>query len=400
METLLQFLGLNDNFFSQCDIYIDENNMPNGSGLLINKYVLTLDHIITGKNIYINKIKYDVLYKIEEYDIIVLQQFNYNGNINEFLNELNNYIRYINISEIDNHINTQFKIFKSNLILNLNKIENTFLKSNILPEILLGKFNIIFNKFITTTTDLSGLSGSVCYKDKHIFGLLVSQNNSDIEVIPVEIIYDLLNIHHKHKIRYIPININGNIITSNYKNLYKNDMIIQMNDINVDDFGMVYFDKYKQYISISTYILLYEHNIIYFKIQRNTHKSKKKIEIQYKIENFTENKIQINIKENEKKIIIKNLCFKELSEEYLLKIYSIKKIPSINYANIYSNKKLLYLDDNNTDENIIDKSSLLLLNKISGHKINNLNQIKHYFNQKKCVIELINSNNEIIKINI
>jgi hypothetical protein len=396
METLLQFLGLSGNFFSQCEIYINDDIIPNGFGLIINKYVLTLDHIITDKNIYINKTKYNILYKIEEYDIIVLHKSEYVGNIDEFLNEFIDNIEYMNISRMDKHMNTQFKIFKSNLILILNRIENTSLKSNILPEILLGKFNIIPNKFINNTSNLAGFSGSVCYKDNKIFGLLVSQNDDDIEVMPIEIIYDLLKIHSKHGLRYFPVNIYGNIINSSNNLFCKNDMINKINNIQIDEFGMIYYKKYNHYIPIQTFLLLYDNNKIIINVIRNRPKVKKEIIINYKLEKFAENKIKINIKENNKQIIIKNLCFKELSEDYLIKIHNDKKIHKIDYENIYTNKKLLYL----ANDDSIDCSSLLLLKKISGHKINNLNQINHFITQKKCVIELLNPNNEIIKLNI
>ncbi len=319
METLLQFFGLTENNIIQCNIYIDDDPIPNGYGLVLNNYVLTLHHIITGKKICIDKIIYNILYEFEEYDIIVLCKNNYKGNITEFLTLLENEINTncIKLSDINKYMNTRFKIFKSNIILNLNRIENTSLKSNILPQILLGKFNMILNTDISDLddlADLAGFSGSICYKNNLIFGLLISQNNEDIEIIPLEIIFDLLNIHYKYGIRYLPINMNGNNITDRYKNFYKNDIILQMNNIDVDDFGMIYYQKYNQHIPISSYILLYEYNKIYFKIHRNILKTKKIINITYNIEKFTENKIQINIKENPKEISIKNLCFKELSE--------------------------------------------------------------------------------------
>jgi hypothetical protein len=150
------------------------------------------------------------------------------------------------------------------------------------------------------------------------------------------------------------------------------------------------------YIPIQTLLLLYDNNKIIINVIRNRPKVKKEIIINYKLEKFAENKIKINIKENNKQIIIKNLCFKELSEDYLIKIHNDKKIHKIDYKNIYTNKKLLYL----ANDDSIDCSSLLLLKKISGHKINNLNQINHFITQKKCVIELLNPNNEIIKLNI
>jgi len=395
LHSLLQFIGLTNKNIDQCDIFINDDIEPNGNGLIIDKYILTLHHIITGDNIYINKIKYNVLYSLEEYDIIILIKNRYKGDIVDFLTKFNDSITYMQIANMNNYINTQFKIFKSNLVLNLNKIENTSLKSNILPEIILGKFNLIFNKYYNEVSDLAGLSGSICYKNNEIFGLLISQNGNDIEIMPLELIYDLLK-NHYNGIRYFPINMSKNIIKYNYNSFYKNDIIIKIDNIDIDEFGMLYYEKYKHYITISTFLLLYDKKNIDIIVYRNTCKTKKQVIINYKIEKFTENKIKINIKENNKEIIIKTLCFRELSEEYLIKIHTKKKIHNIDYENIYTNKKILYL----ANDDKIDNTSLLLLKKISGHKINNLNQIKHFMNQKKCVIELINPNNEIIKLNI
>jgi hypothetical protein len=401
MESLLKFLRLTEKSIPQCGIHIDNNESTNGFGLIVDEYVLTLYHIISGTNIHINKIKYKIIHEIVDYDIVILCKHAYNGNIYDFLEKMNRKIinKELNMIKIsDINASKEFKIFFSNLVLNFNDIENTSLKSNILPQILLGKFNILDNPDLLNLDDLCGLSGSICYIDDNIFGFVISENNGIIEVIPLEIILDLVRIHSVYGIRYFQVNISGNIIPNNYKNFNKNDRITHINNIEVDDFGMVLFDRYNKLISINTYIMLFDKNKIDIKILRNTHKSRKEFIIKYKIDKFTENKILINIKENNKYIIIKDLCFKELSEEYLVKIFNTKKIPEINYDNIHGTKKMIYLDTGPNSNPDIMTDSVLLLNKISGHNIYNLNQIKHYTNQKNCVFELIDTNNNIIKV--
>lgn len=393
----MQFLGIYSNDISQCDIYINNDPVKNGHGLIIDEYVLTLHHIITNNNIYINRCKYDILFSIEEYDLIILCEHVYKGNINDFLRKIksqivNNDINIINIKDMKQYRDSEFKIYHSEIIMNFIDIENISLKSNIFPQILMGKFNTNYTK------ELNGYSGSICYIKNKIFGLLISQSDNFIEIFPLELIIDLINNYVYFGKRYLPVSLNNNIIIKNYRNFNKNDVILKINNIDVNDFGTIYYHKYDIYIPIDTYILLNDDNKVIMTIERNG-KIKKQINIKYSIEIFNENKISLNIKENNKYSKIKNLYFKELSEEYLIKVYSNKKIPDINYNNIYTNKKILYLDSD--PANIVNNSNeVLILNKISGHKIYNLNQIKHYINQKKCVFEFIDTNNNIMKISI
>ncbi len=391
-EKSLNELSLND--LTQCDIYINDS-IQNGYGLMIDEYVLTLNHIILNHNILINRKQYDILYVIDEYDICILCDHNYKGDIHNFLSKIEskiyrNDIDILHINEINKYMKNKFKIYKSNIILNFVNIEQTSLKSNILPQILIGKFTSSYNG------ELNGYSGSICYVLNKIFGILVSQTDEHIEILPLEFIIDLIKIIVQFGKRYLPISLSSNKIINNYKQFQKNDEIISINDNDLNDSGMIYCHKYNIFVPIDTYILMHNNHKINFKLFRQTHKYKKEITIKYLIEKINENNISLNIKENNKYYNIKNLLFKELSEEYLINICGIKKIPQIDYNNIFTKKKILYLDSD-LDNKINRTEEVLILNKISGHKIFNLNQIKHYTNQKNCVFEFIDTNNNFIK---
>jgi len=398
METLLKFLGIN-NTFNQIDLYIFEQTKPIGKGIKYDEYILTLEHITNNVNIITkdtNIIEYKSIFKIEEYDIDILCDKTMNGSIILFLDKFNILKKnYINIKNINFHENSIYKVYNSNITLKYDNIECIELKSTIFPNIPILKFNVHTNDL----RGLSGLSGSIVYTNDKIMGLLTSNYENTIEILPFEFIIDIINITYTYCRRYCPLQINNNIIMKSYKSLKKNDMIIEIDNIDINDFGEIYYEKYNLLIPLKTYILLKPSRYIDIKICRCINKIKKYFNTRYLIDKFNEAYVTINFRENSKEINIKNIMIKELSEEYIAK-YN-KKICDIN-DDIYSNKKILYIDNiNNIKLSNIDlENNIYILKKISGHNINNIKQIKKYAEQKYCTLELLSPDNTIIKIRI
>lgn len=396
METLLKFLNLY-NTFNQIDLYIENLSIPIGKGIKINEYILTLYHITKDRNIYINKnndIIYRSIFKIEEYDIDIL--CTKNKSIDEFIEKINE-LKYLNISDlIKDNI---FKVYKSDILLRFIDIKCTELTSTLFPQIPICTCDIYNTEIMENKIDLEGLSGSIIYFNDKIIGLLTSNYNDHIEILPFEFIIDIIINTHNFGRRYCPIIFNNNKIVYKTKNFNKNDIILKIENIPVDENNNVFYRKYNLQIPVSTFILLYYGENINFQIERLVKNTKKIIKINYKINIFNENML-INFKENNKFIIIKDIIIKELSEEYLKKYVGKKKISSID-DNIYSNKKLLYIERIlNMNIDLDYENNIYVLNKISGHKINNINQINKYNNQNKCTLELICPDDSIIKINI
>lgn len=400
METLLKFLGFN-NTFNQIDLYIPNMSKPIGKGIKYDEYILTLEHITNNVNIITkntNIIEYKSIFKIEEYDIDILCDKTIDGNILLFLDKLNNNTNYININNINDYKDFIYKVYNSNITLKYDMIECIELKSTIFPHIPIIKFNIHTND-LNDLNDLRGLSGSIVYINDKIVGILTSNFEKTIEILPFEFLIDIINITQTYCRRYCPLQINNNMILKSYKSLKKNDMIIEIDNIPINDFGDIYYKKYNLLIPLKTYILLKHSKYIDLKICRCINKIKKYYYTRYLIDKFNEAYITINFRENSKQINIKEFIIKELSEEYIAK-YN-KNICDIN-DNIYSNKKILYIENINNIkiENIDLEDNIYILKKISGHNINNINQIKKYSEQKNCTLELIAPDNTIIKIRI
>jgi hypothetical protein len=398
MESLLKFLGLN-NTFNQVDLYVSGIYNPIGKGIEYDKYILTLEHITNNINVYTkhkNITEYKSIFKIEEYDIDILCDINVDGNIDIFLDKLKIFnTKYISIHDINDNYDMIYKVYKSNLTLKYNTFECIELKSTIFPQIPIVKCNINTNDL----NELGGLSGSIVYNDDKIMGILTSDYEKNIEIIPFEFIIDIINLTNKYCRRYCPLQINNNIVLKQNKSLKKNDMIITIDNKDIDEFGRIYYDKYDTYIPIKTYILLKNNKYIDINICRYINKIKKYYNVRYLIDKFNEANITINFRENNKQINIKNFMIKELSEEFISKTY--KKICEIN-DDIYSNKKILYIYNiNNNDYNNIDlENNIYILRKISGHNINNIHQIKKYTTQTHSVLELKAPDNTIIKLRI
>jgi hypothetical protein len=394
MDTLLKFLGLY-NTFNQIDLYIEDLSIPVGKGIKIDRYVLTLYHITKDRNMYINKnydITYKSIFKIEEYDIDILCDTN--KSVDDLIEKLGE-IKYLKIADIITDNIT--KVYRSDLLLKFIEIKCTELTSTLFPPIPIIMFNI-YNRRLLGEYELEGLSGSIVYDNDKIIGILTSNYNDNIEILPFEFIFDIIINNHKFGRRYCSIVFDNNKIIYKIQNFNKNDRVININDVRIDEENNIYYQKYNLNIPVHTYLLLYDETHVIFHIERLIKNIKKIFTINYKI-NVFKNNLLINFRENNKFIDMKGIIIKELSEEYIKKSID-KKIGTID-DNIYTNKKLLYVDKiSNISVDIDYKNNIYILNKISGHKINNINQINKYISQNKCTLELICPDDSIIKINI
>jgi len=382
IEYIKNVLNLDD--YNVYDIHI--NDIYYGKGLKISNYILTLSHIIEDNNfIYVHDTRYNLLLNIEFYDICVLSS-NQESNINIFIDELENFIEK-NCLKLHNHSkykNTNFKIYNSNHELEFIELNNINLKTYLYPAIPMGIFEIknMSKKQMIELCE-SGISGSLISKNNKYFGLVVSQNeNNSIEIMPFEIIHNIIKtyINNNNNFYYLKLP-NNNIVSINDKPLVRNQIFIQ--EYNFD-------------ISLQTYILLFcnEPYVNITKTNNNTEKNK--------LYKYNFNNMFLNYKENNLEISIFDFVFKELSEEFLIKNQQ-KNISDINYDNIFNKKKLLYLEKINNKKycDYIDTTNnIYVLNKISGHNINKLSDINKYLKNKKITFELINPNNDIIKIKI
>jgi hypothetical protein len=399
-----------------CDINIDGN--VDGKGIIFDNYVITLKHITNNKYICVNNIRYDLLLDIEYYDIAIfccninsLINLSINDFIDDFINKLNKFIinkcEKINNNSKYNH--TSFKIYNTKYELNFNRFDNVNLKSYLYASIPMGLFDIInISENELEFLCCSGISGSlITYNDKY-FGLIISQNQDKIiEVMPFEIILDIIKSYvNNNNFNYLPLTITDNINCFKYNDILKNDKIKRIDNKELIE-DKIYIKKYDLHIPYQTYILLFcSEKYVDIDIIRTKKDTIVVQTIKTKLCKYNFNNIFLNYKENNLEIKIFNLVFKELSEEFLIKNIH-KNIFDINYDNIFNKKKLIYLEKFDKFNifnrfNIFDRfnmeKDIYILHKISGHNINKLSDIKKYLSNKKITFELIHPNNDIIKI--
>ena len=396
-----------------CDISI--NDKIDGKGIIISDYILTLHHIVDNNMyIYINKVKYKLLLTIDFYDISIFIKYNMyniydinndNKLIEKFMMDYQDFIKYNCISLIEH---TTFLEKNFNLYHNINntiydleykKINNINLKSYLYPSIPMYIFNFM-NISDTEYKYLcgSGISGNVILHNNKSIGLIVSEHTNKIEVMPFEIILDILKnyINNSNNFYYLHLLIKNNINQTKNKKILKNDTILKING-NILDNDNIFIKKYNIMIHYQTYILLYATKVIEIEFMKKKYNTDI-IELQLHKYNF--NNLFLNYKETDVTINIFNMIFKELSEEFLIN-NSYKNICTINYDDIYNKKKLIYLDKINVSfRNLDTQNNIYILNKISGHNINKLSDINKYKNNKKITLEFINSNDNIIKIKL
>ena len=111
LEYILDTLNFDDQSDHQnyvCDIIINGN--IDGKGIIIDKYVLTLNHIVENNtDIYINDIKYNLLLNIDIYDVCILS-CSLEPDINDFINRFDAFIKNtcISLCEISLCENSKF----------------------------------------------------------------------------------------------------------------------------------------------------------------------------------------------------------------------------------------------------------------------------------------------------
>ena len=426
MEYILNLLKLFDNdnqndikynIYDICDICdIIINGNIDGKGLKIGDYILTLNHIIDKCNhIYVNSIKYYNICNIDVYDICVFGIHDDDKLINDFMLNLEYFIRdrCLKLIYNSNYQYKSFKIYNKTINLKYDKIDNINLKSYIYPPIPMGIFNI--TDISENELDIlcaSGISGNVLLSDDKYFGMIVSQNSDkSLEILPFEIIYDIIKSYYNNakNFLYLPLTIDNNVNQERFGKILKNDYIIRINNKLLNE-NNIFIDRYDISIPYQTYILMYNNinnisnNTINIEIIRNKKNIRITDTISIQLHKYNFKKIFLNFKKNDYTENIFNCIFKELSEEFLIE-NNYKDICEIKYNNIYNKKKLIYLDNIDINNNIsipeLDmKNTIYILNKISGHKINNLNDITKYMNNKQITFELLDPNNNIIKIKL
>ena len=397
---------LNINTIDEVRIYTDNTNIPNGYGLNINGIVLTAYHVVQNVNfIKIKNIDFIIDVIIDEYDIAVLRESDKTINYDLFLSSLKKYVNDNNkISNIEKLHNIYCNI--QDLKIKYEDIECDFIKTNIFPPIPIFVFSS------DTSDDYSGYSGSSVLYKNNIYGLLISQDvqTNKIKVLPIEIIYYILNNYVKNLMvfHYIPINIKDNVITNNFRNLIKNDIIHKINDIIIEN-NMIYDNRIQNLIPIETYLIINGFKDIKIQFYRNTRNGKRLHNTNIRLKVFSYKNITLNFRDTQKYKEINNIIFSELSEEYILELFhkNIKVSDDI-YENLYSNTKTIFMKDINDkllrrkiEKNNIDLNcELYILNKISGRKINKLDDLEKYKEFKNITIELIDSKMNNIKIKI
>jgi hypothetical protein len=409
LEYIMSALHVDDQIDHQDDIVCDININGNidGKGIKLNEYVLTLSHIIENNTyIYSNNIKYNLLINIDIYDICVLS-CSLEPDINDFINKLDDLIKNkcISLSNHNKFNHDKFNIYNINYELKFNQIDNINLKSYLFPSIPMGLFNIInISPSELESLCCSGLSGSVIQSNNKYFGLIISQNENNIlEIMPFEIISDIIKsyIANGNNFSYLPLTIDRDIICFTYRHILKNDIIEYINKEKLIQ-NNIYIKKYNFKIPYQTYILLFcVDKYIDIEIVRNKKNIIIEETINIKLCKYNFNNIFLNYKETNLQIDIFNFTFKELSEEFLIK-NTHKDTCEIKYDNIFNKKKIIYLEKingiNKYDIYLDMKNDVYILHKISGHNINKLTDIKKYLSNKTITFELINPNNDLIKI--
>ena len=416
MEYLLNLLGIGDNTNNECNIKLDNTDIIYGKGLKIGDFILTLKHIINkNEYIFINNYKYILLLDIDFYDICLLvNDQTYNDILNktklisQFILVFEKYIKY-NCLHLINHsqyIDHNFTISSSNINFKFIKLENVSLKSFIYPSIPMGIYKISEYE-LDTQLKLSkcGISGNIIKYKNLDFGLIVSQDltNNFIEILPFDIIYDLIVKYNQNNMYYyLPIKLCENIANKSYMACQKNDCIEYINNNKINN-NKIYIKKYDFEIDYQTFILLFCNKNLNLDIIRIISKNKFIRNLNIEIKEYDFKKIILNYDEISNAINLKGYIFKELSEIYLLKNLD-KNIPEIDYNNIYNKKKLIYLYKIDMpikfEKELNIEKNIYLINKISGTIINSITDIEKYKNNKKITIELINPLKQKIKFKL
>jgi len=397
---------LNINTIKEVAIYTDDTNIPAGYGIHIDNVILTAYHVVYKKTcIRDNKNELIIDIIIDEYDMAILKKPDKIINYDSFLINLKSYINENNkIKNFDSYKDNLFKLKNEDII--MMDIECNYIKTNIFPQLPVFIFSSNSN------LDYSGYSGSAITNKNNLFGILISENINDhkITCLPIEIIYYIFKnyIDNKMNFYYMPLNIKNNIISNNFRNLIKNDIVYKINDIELIN-DMIYDNNLENNIPYDTYLILYGFTKIKIEYYKNNLKNKKKYIINVKLKVFDYKHVSFDFRDKNINYNINGIIFSELSEEKLVEMYKKNiKIPTNLYDALHSTKKIIFIKDIISPEindkfiknNVNISSQLYIINKISGKQMKNISELDNFKNNKNITFDILNSNMDNIKIKI
>lgn len=413
------YLYINNSIKENCEL----KNIMNGYGIYFDSYVITLNHIIENiafKKYIINKEEYEILFKMEIYDISVLIKKDANKNTKIFLEKFNkfygesNIFNFLEITKFEE--NKLLSIGNTNINLKYDSISSANITSKLYPPIPL----------INTTTNISfgmnGYSGSIVHYKNKIVGLLMSINgNDEYEIIPLYIIKLLINSYINNFLKFycLPFNVelkksklhirNINYIleinNSKTISLSDKDLILKIDGNIIEDDEYIYSDLLDTMISLDTYILLSGKNTINMEYIKNSTSEIMSDDIRLNEIEFTQT--DITLKDTSIIIELFGLQFKQLSEQYLLEcIKNNISIPKLSYEYKFSDKQILVLCGlkKNINYNILKilnkhdiniNENLYRISKISKKDINTIDDIIYHniLDKKQVTIEFLNIDN-------
>jgi hypothetical protein len=352
-EYIKSIKKIDDSFIYHSNDIMTNHVINTGGGVFIkindDIYVITCYHIIGKYSINIDcffnkerliKIPLENFKSLQEYDISVLK-------MDKIYYDMVEYYTESDILNINNLENIYLKnIFMKDDCICTNKIliddiiiENDFLNSVLIPKIPLYKYNCDLLE-----SQLEGISGNLLMIEDKIIGLTTSCNGK-IEALPMIIIFNLVKqlINTNKCLEYFKFDTNiveiklGTIEkTSHYVNddynlgykIYKKknkfkfrkqDVILNINNININDNGKIYDEYFNYEFEIDTYMMIINYLYDYVKIELlSSIKAYEKISVNITGININ-NIYNINIFDNNKYLYYYGLIFTELSEEFIKK---------------------------------------------------------------------------------
>ncbi len=419
---IINFDNYNNNFIDE--IYKNES-VSVSNGFLVNYrdniYVITCYHGI--KNGFENKIlinNYEYFLKpfinILEFDLAIFTINNFNLENKEKNN-------IINIHDIDTkipEINTKIKIITNKntintKIVNISESDIGNQTFSIIPQI-----HVKNNK--KKLSDLFGISGSMCIDNKNnLIGYVFSLNPDEntINIIPSYCLKYVFTYIVPNNIKYLKsININGNLCSiyddiktttsyaykinktenieykdnkNKYFNFKKGMLICEIDNNILDENGKIYFDLIGIPISIKTYILLNNKDLINIKGYETLNGKYNSFEINIEPENLMDYMI-FSLEGHNKIVIYKNFIIAELSRDLLDLIKVINKDSKIKerlenpYFKKYHKELVLidiidkYSDNDKHIENLkkkFNENNLIFLNKLNKKNIYSLEELSN-----------------------
>lgn len=416
-------------------------------------YVVTCSHIIGKVNMEVNtyannkkqiftKYPLELVKVIDELDIAILKFKN-----DSCENDVDYNIRSNSIGKISEAIQrkTEIKLVYSvvkglnNSVvtseINVNKFEvhNDYLKSIIIPKIPIYKFVIGIGQIPNQRdNDIEGLSGTMLVIDDKPVGMTMSYNNSKLEAIPIEILYEFVTrflknqtakmssfyfcsnvvemINSDDKIDVCHRIVDDKDITYANTNTKKdfrfkeNDIIYSINNNKFTVNGTIIKQELDYELPLDTYLMLYCYGTsVTFQIYRITGNTYKTIVCNLEGQPFG-NVYSINISASNNYLYWEGLIFTELSEELIInmntsgiqlvgKYFEKNKIINSNMSKIIVLVDIDYRLVNNELTNTFKQLglpyvkykngyTLFILEKIGQKKITSLNDLELVISSK------------------